>query len=342
MAQAGGQDTEPPSRLLVVPWGLTQTRQGPMLVDGETLRILPERQRLARADRVPIDYDHEAAFGKNKGKPRHIAGYGTPTAVEGEGIYLTDIRWTPEGRLYWANYEDISPAILQQKTSGRVTFLDSVALTPRGEIEGLSLFSADSADTYPSSNPTKATPPKRMNTDKLKKYLKRRGVSFSEDATPDELMTLAEAAMEQEVQDEEGAGMAADSVTAKLKKMEDELQALKSADLNRQKASEDARKKEIIAAASAKGKLLPSDEIIAQMSADLLQKLADEAPENTVKTNPADGLNPAHKTGTGEKKITLSAEAREVARQAGISEEQAMKFMALDDAPILNLKKGEE
>lgn len=340
MAQAGGQDAEPPKELLVVPWGVTQTRQGPMIVDAETLRILPERQTAARADRVPIDYDHEAAFQKNKGQPRHIAGYGTPVIVEGEGIYLKDIRWTPEGRKFWANYEDLSPAILQQKATGRVTFLDSVALTPRGEIEGLSLFSAEKADSPATQPPTTTTKP-RMNTDRLKKYLKRRGVAFKDDASPEELMTLAEAAMVAEEEDEGNAQMDAAAVSAKLKKMEDELAALKSADLNRTKANEEARKKEIIKLASAEGKILPPDDVIAEMSADLLQKLADAAAPNAVKTQSTEGLKPGAKAGTTDKKATLSAEELDIARQAGISPELAAKFAAMDDGPVMEVRKAE-
>ena len=61
-----------------------------------------------------------------------MAGYGTPRVVEGEGIWLYDIRWTPTGKQFRANYEDLSPAILQQKGTGRVTFIDIVTLTPRG------------------------------------------------------------------------------------------------------------------------------------------------------------------------------------------------------------------
>lgn len=332
-AQAGNQDETPPDKLLVVPWGLTQTAEGPLLCDEGTATILPERQRKARADRVPIDFDHGAAFGAGKGAPRNIAGYGTPKVVAGEGVWLMDIRWTPDGKKYWANYEDLSPGILQQKQSGRVTFLDSVALTPRGMVEGLSLFSAESDDlpnNNPNANHTQQSAPVLMNPDKLKNFLKKCKVSFSETATADELMTLAEAQMEKMGADDNAATMAAPDTAAALKKLEDEITALKSADAARNKGTEDARKADIIRLASAEGKLLPPEEVIKNMTAEDLQKTADAAKAGTVPTNPA----AAHNKGAGESAVTLSAEDKEVARIMGIPEEEAKKFHAFGKAQL--------
>ncbi len=338
-AQAGGQDETPPERLLVVPWGLTQTHDGPLLCDAETLKILPERQRQARADRIAIDLDHGSAFGANKGQPRHVAGYGTPRVVEGEGIWLYDIRWTPTGKQFWANYEDLSPAILQQKTTGRVTFIDSVALTPRGMIEGLGLFSAEPAFTPDNSSHTSSPhsnkPPVIMNPDKLKSFLKARGIEFSETATVDELAALVEAELEKIAAEggktEAPAEMSAGTAKA-IKALSDEVASLKSAEAGRHKAGEDARKAEIIRVASAAGKVLPPDEVINNMSADDLQKTADAAPGGTVKTSPAGVMNPALKN--AEKTAVLSAEDKEIARQCGLGEEDMQKFAAYGEAPV--------
>ena len=332
-AQAGGDDAAPPTQLLVCPWGLTQTQDGPILCDAATVKILPERQRTARADQITIDFDHNTAFGKGKGTPRDIAGYGTPKVVANEGIYLCDIRWTPTGKKYWANYQDISPAFLQQKDTGRVTFLDSVALTPRGMIEGLGLFSAEDA-AAPTHSPTPTKPPAiSMDHEKLKKFLKSQGVAFSDTATPEELAALAEAAMEKLTGAEGPAEMSAETVR-KLDALAAEVERLKSTDATRHQAGEDARKKEIIRQASAEGKVLPPDEVIKNMSAEDLQKTADATPA-TVKGKPGTGLNPANK-GTGEKAVTLSAEDKEIARQMGIPEEKMCAFMATDIPVDLN------
>ncbi|MES2466311.1 MAG: hypothetical protein V4675_03325 [Verrucomicrobiota bacterium] len=131
-AQAGGQDETPPERLLVVSWGLNQTYDGPLLCDAETLKILPERQRQARADRIAIDLDHACAFGANNGQPRHVAGYGTPRVVEGEGIGYMTSGGRPPGNSSGPTTRTFPPP-----SSNKITFIDSVALTPLGMIEGL-------------------------------------------------------------------------------------------------------------------------------------------------------------------------------------------------------------
>jgi phage I-like protein len=338
-AQAGGDDAAPPTQLLVCPWGLTQTLDGPILCDAATAQLLPERQRTARADQVTIDFDHNTAFGKGKGTPRDIAGYGTPKVVTGEGIYLCDIRWTPTGKKYWANYQDISPAFLQQKDTGRVTFLDSVALTPRGMIEGLGLFSAedpaplepdasDASDAPPLSKPTSNNI--TMDPDKIKRFLDSQKVAYAPDATPDDLAKLAEAALEK-LTGAEGPMEMTGETTKLLKSLAAEVASLKSADATRTQAHEDARKADIIRQASADGKVLPPDEVIKNMSAAHLQLTADATPA-TVKGRPGSGLNPAQKG--GEKEVTLTAEDRQVASQLGISEEMAKQFHAYGDCPV--------
>ena len=335
-AQAGGQDETPPDRLLVVPWGLTQTNDGPLLCDAETMKLLPERQRQARADRIAIDLDHGSAFGAGKGQPRHVAGYGTPRVIEGEGIWLYDIRWTPTGKQFWANYEDLSPAILQQKGTGRVTFIDSVALTPRGMIEGLGLFSAEADTPLPTiSIPPSNYPPLRMNPDKLTSFLKARGIEYSETATVEELTALVEAEMEKIAAEGAKPEMATEmsAATAKaIKHLTDEVASLKSSEAQRNKAGEDARKAEIIRTASAAGKLLPPDEVIHNMTAQDLQKCADAAPGGTVKTTPSGAVQANHKS--GEKSATLSAEDKQVAALMGIPEEEMVKYHSYGNAEI--------
>lgn len=331
-AQAGGDDATPPTQLLVCPWGLTETLDGPILCDAATVAALPARQKKERADQITIDFDHNTAFGKGKGTPRDIAGYGTPKVVAGEGIYLCDIRWTPTGKKYWANYQDISPAFLQQKDTGRVTFLDSVALTPRGMIEGLGLFSAEEDPAAATAAPTispSPTQPNRisMNPDKLKAFLKSQGVTYSDTATPEELAALAEAAMEK-LTGMEGPAEMSGETEKRINALAAEIASLKSADATRHQAGEDARKKEIIRLASAEGKVLPPDEVIKNMSAADLQVTADATPV-TVKGKPGSGLAPGQK-GNGEKAVTLSAEDREIARQLGLSDEKMTEFMARD------------
>lgn len=318
----------------MVPWGLTQTAEGPLLCDAQTATILPQRQKEARADRVPIDFDHATAFGAGRGAPRNFAGYGTPKVVEGEGIWLMDIRWTPEGRKFWAGYEDISPAIKQQKQTGRVTFLDSVALTPRGMVEGLSLFSAEGAEgngdaavSNTQTQPSRNKQQQSMDLTKLKNILRKLGITFSEEATAEELMSLLEKAGE----DAEADSTMSAERERRLKDLETKLNTLESAAAAGQKANDDARKQEIIRTASAEGKILPPDDVIKKLSAEDLQKIADVAPAGAVPTNPGAA---AAKGAGAEKTLVLTAEDKEVDRIMGITAEQSKQFHAYGRAPL--------
>lgn len=331
--QTNGDDTSPPMRFLVVPWGTTQTIEGPVICDAATAQILPGRQKEARADEITLDFDHSTAFGAGKGKPRHIAGYGKPEIVTGEGIYLNMSRWTPEGKQFWANYQDLSPAFLQQKGTGRVTFLDSVALTPRGVIEGLTLFSAE-LETAPSTINSQPSTPNSplMDIEKLKAYLTKKGVKFEEGADLETLMSLAAGVMEKEISGEPAEEKPSE-MSAKVAKLESDLARVLAADAARHKANEDAAKAEIVRQASAEGKLLPPEDVIKEMSADALRRTAAAAPAGTVRTAPNGGLNPTQKNG-GETAVTLSAEEKEVAKHMGVSEEEMKKFSAYGDAPV--------
>jgi phage I-like protein len=329
--QTGGDDTTPPMRLLVVPWGRTETIEGPVVCDAATAQILPGRQKAARADEITLDFDHSSAFGANQGQPRHIAGYGKPEVVPGEGIYLNMTRWTPDGKKFWANYQDLSPAFRQQPGTGRVTFLDSVALTPRGVIEGLSLFSAET-ETTPITKSTSPPTAPIMDIEKLKAYLTKKGVKFEEGADLETLMSLAAGVMEKEIGGDPAEEKPSE-MSAKVAKLEADLARVLAADATRHKASEDAAKAEIVRQASAEGKILPPEDVIKEMSADALRRTAAAAPAGTVRTKPNEGLNPNQKGGA-ETAVTLSAEEKEVAKHMGISEEEMKKFHAFGDAPV--------
>jgi len=67
--------------------------------------------------------------------------------VAGEGLFLEDMEWTPLGVQSARNFEDLSPALHDEK--GEVTFLHSVALTPNGCTHGLTFFSAGSVRVGP-------------------------------------------------------------------------------------------------------------------------------------------------------------------------------------------------
>lgn len=130
-----------PDRILVVPWGKTETRKGLMVCDATTAAVLPGRQLAEKFDRVALDFDHNTV--KPGPEPKKVAGYGTPEVVPGEGIYLSAIEYTEDGRdlLSKGHYPDISPAVIRD-AAGTVIFLHSVGACRQGEVDGLTLFSS--------------------------------------------------------------------------------------------------------------------------------------------------------------------------------------------------------
>jgi len=139
---------ELPSRLLICPWGQTDTGKGIIICNATTAALLPKNQAATKRTKVALDFQHNSVEGSKTytGEPLKVAAYGALELVEGEGIYLTALEWTPEGKEHAANghYPDISPA-LKVNENREVIWLHSAGLVRQGEIDGLELF--DAGDT---------------------------------------------------------------------------------------------------------------------------------------------------------------------------------------------------
>lgn len=137
------QAKELPTRLKVMSWGENLSTKGPFHVTEATATGLPGFQKSLGFDRVAIDFNHNSLPGSPtyQPDPRHVAGYGTPALVAGEGMFLENITWTPKGEEFARDYHDLSPAVAKDEAHA-VTFLHSVALTPHGAVEGLTFYSA--------------------------------------------------------------------------------------------------------------------------------------------------------------------------------------------------------
>ena len=144
-APSGADLKSLPTRILIVPWGKSETSRGVIICNAVTLRELPRLQGKLKRDRIALDFQHNTVEGSPtyKGEPVKVAAYGSLEIVEGEGIYLSAIEWTPEGKeaAQGGHYPDISPAIVQNK-SGEVIFIHSAGIVRQGEIDGLTLFAA--------------------------------------------------------------------------------------------------------------------------------------------------------------------------------------------------------
>jgi hypothetical protein len=140
-----------PERLKLLSWGDNKTHSGiPVSVGRHTVRLLKLNQDRFGLDRVAIDFEHNTVPGteryESEREPRAVAGYGVPEVIEGEGLFLGSIVWTPHGEEFARDYCDLSPTV-RRLDSGEVDFLHSVALTRAGEVEGLSFFSVELVNT---------------------------------------------------------------------------------------------------------------------------------------------------------------------------------------------------
>jgi len=143
-----------PARLKIFNWGRNETIDGPFSAGDLTARTLPANQTRLGYERVAIDFDHCTVPGTPAhreltaaGQPPLIFGYGRVHAVPGDGIWLEDITWTPLGVQHARNFEDLSPAV--QDDRGEVILIHSVALTPNGKVHGLQFFSVPNQKPKP-------------------------------------------------------------------------------------------------------------------------------------------------------------------------------------------------
>lgn len=151
----GYNPAQPPTRLRVAPWGTTTTVNPglPLIrINERTLAMLSANQRKYGFERIALDYEHNTVPGSpehaRSAEPRPIAAHGTLDVVPGEGLFLCNLEWTPEGPANAANYPDVSPAVACD-ADGNVLFVHSVALTRAGAANGLrfATLSVESGDS---------------------------------------------------------------------------------------------------------------------------------------------------------------------------------------------------
>lgn len=133
-----------PGKIKLLNWGDNPSLKGNIKIGQKTLTSLSANQKRLGFDKIGLDYEHQSLEGhKNfKPAPREYAGYGAPVVVEGEGLFVDAIAYTPSGEKNAPNYHDLSPVVFQDE-SGEVTFIHSVALCPQGAVDGLSFYNTD-------------------------------------------------------------------------------------------------------------------------------------------------------------------------------------------------------
>ena len=143
-AMMGGvMDTTLPTRIKLLDWGENPSDRGAVLVDETTAKMLRKQIDDDIYERLVIDFDHqsEAESDTFEKSPRHHAGYGNLEVVDGDGVYLANVEWTPTGEEYAPDYRDLSPALLVDDDK-RVVGITSVAIVTNGALQGRALLRA--------------------------------------------------------------------------------------------------------------------------------------------------------------------------------------------------------
>lgn len=249
-----------PTRLLIVPWGENKTNQGLVICNATTLADLLSNQKTAKRDRVALDFQHSTVESSKfyKGEPAKVAAFASLEVIDGEGVYLTNIEWTAEGKEFAAggHYPDLSPALVTNK-AGEVILIHSAGLVRQGEIDGVTLFSADALNSI--TQPISST----MNP----KALLIKILGLSEDATDDQITSAAEAFGKTEEVPEDVKAM-----SARLATVEGTIKTFTA-------ASEKNERENLIRTATASGKVIPlSADEIGETPVKILSAMIDKLP----------------------------------------------------------------
>ncbi len=134
-----------PRRMRVLNWGENPNARGkrvfvgPRLAEALSSPTYPFRK-------IPLDFEHNTLPGtpayKESREPRQVAGFSGVEVVEGEGVFLTVLNWTPAGLENAANYCDLSAAPVLDG-DGVVVALLSAALCRCGAVEGMDFAEFD-------------------------------------------------------------------------------------------------------------------------------------------------------------------------------------------------------
>lgn len=314
-----------PDRLLICPWGKTETNKGTVVCNATTLAVLSANQLATKREKVALDFQHNTVPGCESytGEPCKVAAYGVVECVDGQGIYLSSIEWTPEGKEHatGGHYPDISPAI-KMNDKGEVIWVHSAGLVRQGEMDGLTLFdAADVVGAVLAQGIDTCSMSWASARELLNPILALVGLKITDTAGFDEMKATVKLGA-----DKLEAGMktpAAQAAAAAVTGVAEPVQAMSAADFRAQMATFAALQAErldameknlILREATAAGKVVPftADEITG-FTVSQFRTLCEKLPP-TVSLTPRDGRPPASTT------ETFSAAERAVMAGLGITE----------------------
>ena len=135
-----------PTRIKILSWGDNVSQKGLIKVGVKTVAAVAKQIKDRFHDLIALDYEHNTVPGteafKRAKDPSKVAAYGTPEVVEGDGLYVTNLKYTPSGEEHAKEYHDLSPAVHLDK-NGEVIFVHSAALVRQGAVPDLSFYNTE-------------------------------------------------------------------------------------------------------------------------------------------------------------------------------------------------------
>lgn len=331
-----------PEWLHIVPAGSFQGRDGRGPYACLPSEVVTNTARHNGLLDIPIDYDHQLEYSAVNGQPAPAAGWLTVLEARENGVWGR-VEWTEKAREHIASreYRYVSPVFYHDE-SGKVLFVESVALTNIPNLTGLKALSSRESGLQPekdspmpfvktlasvfgitNAEATEAAveAAARATAAELavaKAALSALGKAFNAPGgasgpAPDELLKAAQSVIDRAEHPDAGKWVPAESFRA----VSAELDALKAAQATA-----------LVDAAKAEGKISPALEAWAKELAGrdpkALQSFLSAAPDlrpGGGKETQAKGAPPADKEKTGK----LDASAKAICKNLGLSEEEYLK-----------------
>lgn len=303
---------ELPARVRVAKWGRNESVKGAFTVNETTARLLPAMQRTVGFDTIALDFEHNTvpatdAFKADK-EPRKVAAHGVPRVIPGEGLFIENLRWTPEGEasVKGGHHPDLSPAI-KTNDAGEVVFVHSAALCRQGAVPDLQVFSAALTPAQITAfSAASHTHFPSMDYKQLLLLL----LGLDAHATDADITTAAKT-FATKLAEAAGQSQEIKTLSATLKTLGEKFAAL-------EKGQEAAEKSAITAHAVAAGKVITA--AVSELPLESFRKIVAELPANQVPLaqRTPEGVKAFSATGATAAGATAEAEVRE---KLGISPE---------------------
>lgn len=317
----GGAEAGLPQRFKILSWGENtgRTTGAKIIVNEDTLSLLPQYQSALGLDSVVLDYEHQSHPGHPNFKedPRDVPGHGTIEVIEGEGVFHTALSYTPDGQKHAANYKDVS-AVAHLSEEGTLLYVSSVALTQYGDVAGMEFAEhvAALSARYPlagkplSNNTTSPTTEKMDNPDYRKMLIELLNIA------PDPSGEVSDESIAAALEMKKTSAKMDEALGAEHKD-EDKIVSMSAVSA----LFDERDRRDIIKEATAAGKVIPlSNKAIERMSPADLRDMVDKLPAGEVALS-TDGNRDTPRDKPSQT-VALSADQAAAAKSLGLTAEE--------------------